>query len=295
MRFQILREFLTVAETLSFSAASEKLFVSQATLSKHIRELEHTLDASLFDRSTRRVELTELGLRLLPHIRRAIEVEADILRETEEYHERMASHLDIGCVNRWDGIDLGKLTVDFQKERPHIHLSFTTDESERLVEKLEQDEYSFVIAREMPDVLEDGLNRLFLCEDPLYAFLPADHPLALEKRVQLSQLRQDSFLMSNEWTLSYKLGIKACVDAGFNPNIIYRGGHPQAMNYLAQGLGVALMFLNPTDPIRANSAVSIRPLEPKVDATINLVYKESTLTDAGRVFLEFMKRYKIQR
>jgi DNA-binding transcriptional LysR family regulator len=294
MQFQTLREFCAVAEALSFSAASEKLFLSQATLSKHIRELEREFDAPLFARSTRRVELTELGLRLLPYARQALALEGDMLREIEEYHERSASRLNIGFVNRWDGIDLGKLTVDFQAEHPHTCVSFTTDESERLMALLKKDQYSFIIVREMPDVPEDGLNRLFLCEDPLYAFLPSDHPLASAESIQLSKLRQSPFLVSGEGTLSYKLGVKACMDAGFEPNIIYRGGRPQAMNYLAHGLGVGLMFVNPTESPEDNPTVTPRPLEPKVYANVNLVYRESALTDAGWSFLEFMKRYKIQ-
>ena len=293
MQFQALQEFLATAETLSFSAAADRLFISQATLSKHIRDLERELDAPLFERSTRRVELTEFGLRLLPYARRAVELEADILQEAEEYHERMSSHLSIGCLDRWDGIDLGRLTVDFQRKHPHAYLSFTIDESAQLMAWLEKDEHSFIIIREMPDAPEDGLSRLLLCEDPLYAFLPATHPLASVERVQLSQLRQDSFLMSNEGTLSYRLGVKACADAGFRPNIIYRGGRPQATNYLLHGLGVGLMFRSPVNPHEGGSGVAIRPLEPKVYANINLVYKEDALTDAGHKFLAFMKHYKI--
>ena len=292
MRFQSLQEFLAVAETLSFSAAADRLFISQATLSKHIRELERDLDAPLFARSTRRVELTEFGLLLLPLARRAAEVEADILREAEEHHKRMVSHLDIGFIDRWDGIDLGRLTVDFQKAHPYTSIRFTTDESERLMAMLERGEYGFVILREMPDVPEDGLSRLLLCEDPLYAFLPADHPLASAEHVRLSQLRQDSFLMSRESSLAHQLGVKACMEAGFRPNIIFRGGRPQAFNYLTRGLGVGLMFRSPVLSDEGGPGVAIRPLEPRVYANVNLVYKEDALTDTGRVFLEFIRQYK---
>lgn len=293
MQFQVLQEFLAVAETLSFSAAADRLFISQATLSKHIRELERELDAPLFDRSTRRVELTEFGLLLLPYARRAAVLEADILREAEEHHKRMASHLDIGFIDRWDGIDLGRLTVEFRREHPHTSLTFATNEHSQLMAMLEKGDYSFIILREMPDVPEDGLSRLLLCEDPLYAFLPAGHPLASSERVQLSQLQQDSFLMSRESSLAHQLGVKACMDAGFHPNIIFRGGRPQAFNYLTRGLGVGLMFRSPVLPHEGGPDVAIRPLEPRVYANINLVYNESALTDAGQAFLEFMKRYKI--
>ena len=66
MQVQMLQEFLVLAETLNFLAAASDLYISQATLSKHIREMEKELGAPLFKRTTRKVELTELGVRTIP-------------------------------------------------------------------------------------------------------------------------------------------------------------------------------------------------------------------------------------
>lgn len=61
-----LRYFVEVAQRLSFSDAAEALHTSQPNLSKQIRQLERELGASLFERTTRQVVLTDAGRRLLP-------------------------------------------------------------------------------------------------------------------------------------------------------------------------------------------------------------------------------------
>ena len=67
-----LRTFVVVAEELHFGRAAARLFLTQQALSKRVRRLESALSAPLFDRSTRRVELTPAGQRLLPAAREAL-------------------------------------------------------------------------------------------------------------------------------------------------------------------------------------------------------------------------------
>ncbi len=75
MKIQSMREFITLSELKNFNYAAEKLFLSQPTLSRHIKELEEELGVTLFSRSTRRVELTEYGLYFLPFAKRIVSAE----------------------------------------------------------------------------------------------------------------------------------------------------------------------------------------------------------------------------
>ena len=69
MDINYFREFVILAETKNYWAASERLFIGQSSLSKHIKTLEKSLGAALFDRTSRKVELTEFGKRMLPYAR----------------------------------------------------------------------------------------------------------------------------------------------------------------------------------------------------------------------------------
>lgn len=292
MHFQTMREFLVLAETLNFLSAAEQLYISQATLSKHIKELETELGAPLFKRSTRKVVLTELGMRMMPYARKAVELEAAFHSEVEAYRERMNNLLTIGCVNRLDAIDLALMTLSFQKLHPEIRITIVTDESVELLSMLNDDLCDFIIVREETDPPRDSLDRLLLCEDSLYAFLPKNHPLAGDDHVSLPQLRDESFLMGADGSLSYNLGRRACYEAGFQPNIIYRGGRAQTFHYLTHGLGIGLMFGNPMGVPESEQNVVKLPLEPQIYANINLVYKNASLSEAGKIFRDFASHYQ---
>lgn len=75
MKIQSLREFLTLSRVKNFNVASEQLFLSQPTLSRHIKEIEEELGVPLFLRSTRQVELTEYGKYFLPYAKRIVSIE----------------------------------------------------------------------------------------------------------------------------------------------------------------------------------------------------------------------------
>ncbi len=293
MKIQAMQEFLALAETLNFLEAADLLYISQATLSKHIREMEKELGAPLFKRTTRKVELTELGARTIPCARQITELYAAYTEEVRGYKERMKNSLVMGCINHWDVIDLSALTKDFRKLHPNIRIQIVTGESDELFSMLQQDIVHFAILREEAETPEDGLRRVTLCEDPLRVFLPRTHPFSDRASVCLEQLREDSFIMGADGSLSHRLGLQACGRAGFQPGIIFRGGGPQAMNYISHGLAVGLMFYNPAELDVCAGEVVCVDLEPKVAANINIAYKDSRLTDQSRAFLEFLRQYGV--
>jgi LysR family transcriptional activator of glutamate synthase operon len=84
-----LREFITLAETMEYTVAARKLLISQALLSKHIRHLESEFGVTLFNRTTRKVELSEFGALLLPYAR-------DVVDTEREYLAVLARHAVVG-------------------------------------------------------------------------------------------------------------------------------------------------------------------------------------------------------
>lgn len=168
--------FLAVAEELSFTAAAARLNVAQPWLSARIRQLESRLGVKLFDRTTRKVELTPAGQALLP--------KAQAVRETIAEFDRVARELSgapailrIGAPPYVSYIPAARRLVDsFRREHPKIPLDLEVGWSRALLTRLASGELdaSFTLGAEHgPDFEELVLEKIFLELD-----MAADDPLA---------------------------------------------------------------------------------------------------------------------
>ncbi len=84
MDIRILRYFVTVARNKQFTVAAEELHISQPSLSNSIKQLEQTLGCKLFERSTRKLALTEQGQVLYQHACKLLNEFDHIIKEMED-------------------------------------------------------------------------------------------------------------------------------------------------------------------------------------------------------------------
>src|SRR6266540_429039 len=111
-----LAAFCTVVERKSFSQAAERLGVTQPAVSLQVRSLEKRLGRRLLDRSGRRVEPTEAGLRLYKSAQRLLALEEQIVAELAEEDEGpLRGTLEIGASTGPGGIVLALLVCEFQQ------------------------------------------------------------------------------------------------------------------------------------------------------------------------------------
>ena len=139
MELYQIRYFLAVAETLNFTRASERAFVSQPALTKAIQRLEETMGGRLFDRTKSSVQLTELGRAMLPSLREIFDT-AQAAREQARRLTRPRSEV----------VRVGVMcTIDFQQvlpgfvesqEQHGIELHFREGNLEALTDELDRGE-----------------------------------------------------------------------------------------------------------------------------------------------------------
>ncbi|GEM46104.1 LysR family transcriptional regulator [Deinococcus cellulosilyticus] len=118
-----LRAFDEIVRQGSFSRAAERLSITQPSISVRIQRLEDQLGGALFQRSSRRMELTELGQRFLPYARQALEVMASGLQMAKLTRSGEQGRLTLGVLPT---LTTGRLPVAIQRlQRQHPALSFT--------------------------------------------------------------------------------------------------------------------------------------------------------------------------
>lgn len=120
-----LKVFQSVAKNLSFTKASQDLFISQPAITKHIQELESTYQTRLFDRQGSKICLTESGKLLLEHCERILDDYKRLEYEMHLLHNEYKGGLRLGASTTIAQYVLPPLLASFIKKFPHINLSLT--------------------------------------------------------------------------------------------------------------------------------------------------------------------------
>lgn len=289
MKTELYEYFLTLAEEHSFSKAAQKLPFTQAALTQKIQQMEATLGVPLFDRTTRKLELSKYGKIMRPHAQRIVQLKNEALAAISRQQTMQTYDLTVGfypTASRYNFVEKMNL---FRSRHPEINTHFRELLPAALIEAMERGEFDFIICEESSHALNPLFDRLELDHDVLAAVIPASHPLANYQEVLLSQLSKERFLMLPENTFAYHTAISACKAQNFTPSIAYTSySIKNILEMVGQSSGVSLLVKGPAKSFRIPN-VSILDIAPPVSSSINLLYREDRLTPKGRIFLDFMK------
>ena len=184
--------FATVADTLSFSAASDRLALTPSAVSQLINELETSIAFKLFERSTRRVALTASGREFLSSVAvvlknlRSAELAAADLRNRAAGLVRVAAPMVIASSV------LPEVVRQYGTLRPKVVVRIRDAAVEHLVDMVADGEVDFAVGPDRP--AGEGVERLPLFESPWVLWCAPDHPLAAKKRVRWSDLREHALV-----------------------------------------------------------------------------------------------------
>src|SRR5213080_654823 len=191
-----LAAFCAVVERKSFSQAAERLGVTQPAVSLQIRSLEQRLGRRLLDRSGRRVEPTEAGLRLYASAQRLLALEETLLEELAEDEEgALTGTLDLGASTGPGGTIVPLLLCDFQERHPDVRVRLTVSDTQTVVARVAERELELGIVgagRRHRGVTFEPFFR-----DEVVLAVPAKHHFA-GKTVTLDQLRAEPLIVMQE-------------------------------------------------------------------------------------------------
>src|SRR5947209_8955271 len=191
-----LAAFCAVVERKSFSQAAERLGVTQPAVSLQIRSLEQRLGRQLLDRSGRRVEPTEAGLRLYASAQRLLAVEESLLEELAEDEEgALSGTLELGASTGPGGTVVPLLLCEFQEEHPELRVRLTVSDTQTVVDRVADRELELGIvgaARRQRGVAFEPFFR-----DEVVLACPPDHPLA-GRTVSVDELRSEELIIMQE-------------------------------------------------------------------------------------------------
>jgi DNA-binding transcriptional LysR family regulator len=191
-----LAAFCAVVERKSFSQAAERLGVTQPAVSLQIRSLEQRLGRQLLDRSGRRVEPTEAGLRLYASAQRLLALEEQLLDEvTGDDEGELTGTLELGASTGPGGAVVPVLLCQFQEANPGVRVRLTVSDTQTVVDRVAERELELGVvgaARRHRGVVFEPFFR-----DEVVLACPAGHRFA-GKTVTLDDLREERLLVMQE-------------------------------------------------------------------------------------------------
>jgi DNA-binding transcriptional LysR family regulator len=191
-----LAAFCAVVERRSFSQAAERLGVTQPAVSLQIRALEKRFGTQLLDRSGRRVEPTEAGMRLYRGAQRLLVLEEQVVAEVaEDSGDTLGGSFEIGASTGPGGIVLPQLLCEFHDRHPELHVVLWVFDTQTIVER--------VAARELElGVVGAGRRHRGVVFEPFFRdevilACPPGHPFA-GKTVTIDELRGAGLIVMQE-------------------------------------------------------------------------------------------------
>ena len=191
-----LAAFCAVVERKSFSQAAERLGVTQPAISLQVRALEKRLGTQLLDRSGRRVEPTEAGLRLYRGAQRLLALEEQLVEEVAGADEGdLSGELSIGASTGPAAIVIPLLLCEFAQQNPGVKVLLTVHDTQSVVDLVAERELELGIvgaARRHRSVRFDPLFR-----DEVILICPPGHRFA-GRTVGLDELREEQLIVMQE-------------------------------------------------------------------------------------------------
>jgi DNA-binding transcriptional LysR family regulator len=290
MELRHLRYVVTLAETLHFGRAAERLHLSQPPLSHQVRQLEDELKVQLFQRTKRQVQLTEAGRMFVQEARVILAQAAHASNLASRMTRGQVGQLTVGVAGPADAPIFVAILRAFAAKYPKIHIVL------RNLGSLDQthaiNEGRLHVGFVALPIDEGGLTTETVLRQPIVIALPPEHPLAALDCVPLQALAGEPQIMfaRSNGPRFFDAVLAACRQAGFSMNIAHEVDNLYtACALVAAGLGVCFVPAGVQDG-RSQSMV-FRPVVPAlpIEMEIALAYKPEPASELVTMFVEVVR------
>ena len=288
MEIRQVRYFLAIVEAGSFSEAAENQYISQSSLSKKIIALEKELGVTLFDRSKRKVSLTNAGETFLEHARKINATHQALVVDLDGYKSDMDS-FSIASIPVLTQYGIATYIDQFRRVNPDIPYTLYEIDGLNILPALEDRRFALAITRH--NYLDhDKFTSLEICKDKLLVVVSKKNRYATRSSISIKELSEDNFILFDRVTDLHKLIMVECEKAGFEPTVFYSShSKVSVFGLVGANIGLALVPSKIYDYHKHPDVLAI-PLDEDIDCNIVLVHlKNRKLPKSAKAFVDFMQ------
>ncbi|MEM9103016.1 MAG: LysR substrate-binding domain-containing protein [Pseudomonadota bacterium] len=274
MNIKDLQYFLAVAELEHFGQAAEQCCVSQPTLSGQIKKLEEELEVTLFERTNRKVMLTETGSQIAAHARRVLAEIETIHEVAESSRDPLAGKFRLGAFPTLATYIFPDIVPKVKQVMPKLRLILIEDKTMYLMEKLRHGEIDAALLA-LP-VHDDFLCCEALFEDEFCLAVAPDHKLAASENVSQKILKKHKLLLLEEGHCLRDQSLEVCERHGIAEEQDFKATGLETLRQMVKaGTGITFM---PKIAVRDDEpGIRYIPFaEPVPKRVIGLVWRKTT-------------------
>lgn len=292
MELQQLRYLVALSRTLNFSKAAEEMFISQPTLSQQIKKLEEELGVRLIERTTRNVEMTQIGNACVDLAQQAVEAADRMLEITQEEKRRSGKRLNIGVLAVYPQLNISSIIAEYQalhlNETVNIYFGWSVD----LIDRLRRKKSDVIITNLDEAQLSSAEKAEWdihpFVEDELYLVVGRKSPLYNREMAGLKEVLSQQLFMPGSQSSANIFFAKAIRNAGYEPPEFSEcPSIMSAFNFVATGRGASVMSRHVSQSYLREGMrlISIVPAIKTYTAVV--IRKESLVRQGVREFRDF--------
>lgn len=264
-----LRVFIEVSKLRSFSRAGAEIGLTQSAVSRSVRELESEIGLKLIDRTTREVQLTDVGIDLVGTVSRLLADLDEALREARDLGQQRRGRVIVAASPTIACRLMPRVIASCSRQFPLVALSLRDDVQSDVLRKVKSGEVDFGVV--IGPFSADDLHGEPVMTDSFCLVARRDHPLAHERAAPWEALAGERLVM-----LDHASGSRPIIDAvmqqhGVEAQVVQELGHSATVFGLVEaGVGVSVLPWLAL-PLPADSSLVALPLEPRAERTVELV------------------------
>ncbi|AVZ85382.1 MULTISPECIES: LysR family transcriptional regulator OxyR [unclassified Acinetobacter] len=267
---------VTLSETLHFTEAARRSFVTQSTLSGGIMELERLLGGVLVERDRQNVRLTPLGEQVVARARVLLADAQDLMRLSREMSEPLTGDLHLGIIPTIAPFILTQLLDEVHRQLPKIQLHLHEAQSEKIVEKLEHGNLDMIVLALPFDTR--GLKVAEIAKENLFVVYNKNDKNA-ENANSLDDLDLSRLMLLEEGHCLRDHTLSACpVGERKNDHRLKASSLPTLVEMVSSNLGFTLLpeIALKNSMIHFNEEIAVKSIEDAPNRTLALVTRKST-------------------
>ncbi len=293
-----LKVFCAVAETKSFSKASEIIHLTQPAVSLQIQAMEELYETRLFDRSGNSINLTPAGEILYRRAKEILALYAEAQKNISEITGAIKGSLSIGASSTIGNYLIPSIICAFKKKIPQVNISLVVSNTKTITEKLNAGEIDIALVE--GDVSKQKFAVETLLSDELVVIMSPAHPWVERRNIPGIELTKEPIILREEGSGTRQIILKRLEEHGMKQDhlkiALTLGNTESIKSAVEEGVGISIVSAwAAKKELKHGSLKAITFRDVKFHRNFSIISpKRNYCTHTAKEFLSFLKVYPIK-